>query len=219
MPRGATVPLEGRIRAEGGQIRVVEGVGQNLLEDENVRAIVVTMRDTTSRRELEQQLERRAFQDELTGLANRALFVDRLEHALEPRGSREGNPKLAVLFIDLDDFKAVNDGMGHAAGRRADPRRRRAHPQLRAARRHGRPPRRRRVHRARRGHPVREPRHLARAAAPRGPAAADRRERRQPRRPGERRRQLRDDATAPPSRCSATPTSRCTARSRRARAA
>lgn len=115
LPRGATVPLEGRVCAEGGQIRVLEGVGRNLLEDANVRAIVVTMRDTTSRHELEQRLERRAFHDDLTGLANRALFVDRLEHALN-RSARKPDVGIAVLFVDLDDFKAVNDGMGHSAG-------------------------------------------------------------------------------------------------------
>jgi diguanylate cyclase (GGDEF)-like protein/PAS domain S-box-containing protein len=114
MPRGGTVPLEGRVCAAGG-VRVVEGIGQNLLEDENVRSVVITMRDTTSRRALEQQLERRAFRDDLTGLANRALFIDRLEHALR-RSLRADQVGIAVLFVDLDDFKAVNDGMGHAAG-------------------------------------------------------------------------------------------------------
>jgi diguanylate cyclase (GGDEF)-like protein len=73
------------------------------------------MRDTTHRHELERQLQRRAFQDGLTGLANRALFVDRLEHAIN-RSVREREPGLAVLFIDLDDFKAVNDNHGHDYG-------------------------------------------------------------------------------------------------------
>ena len=111
MPRGTTVPLEGRARSPSGQVRVLEGVGRNLLEDENVRAVVVTMRDTTRRHELERQLQRRAFQDGLTALANPALFVDRLEHAIK-RSVRDRELGIAVLFIDLDDFKAVNDGMG-----------------------------------------------------------------------------------------------------------
>ena len=115
LPVGATVPLEGRVHDAAGQARVVEGLARNLLADENVGAIVVTLRDTTTRRELEQQLERRAFHDDLTGLANRALFADRMSHALK-RKQRDLQTSLAVLFIDLDDFKAVNDGMGHDAG-------------------------------------------------------------------------------------------------------
>jgi diguanylate cyclase len=62
----------------------------------------------------EQQLRRQAFSDSLTGLANRALFRDRLEHVLELH-SRDCRPA-AVVFLDLDDFKAVNDSYGHAAG-------------------------------------------------------------------------------------------------------
>jgi len=115
MAPGATVPLEGHAPGNGRQVRMLEGTGQNLLEDENIRAIVITLRDTTSQHELEQQLERRAFHDDLTGLANRALFAERLAHAVK-RNGRESADRFAVLFIDLDDFKAVNDGMGHGAG-------------------------------------------------------------------------------------------------------
>jgi diguanylate cyclase (GGDEF)-like protein len=68
--------------------------------------------DELARRE--QQLHQQAFHDQLTGLANRALFLDRVEHALALR-LRELRP-LAILFCDLDDFKAVNDTVGHGAG-------------------------------------------------------------------------------------------------------
>jgi diguanylate cyclase (GGDEF)-like protein/PAS domain S-box-containing protein len=67
--------------------------------------------DVTARREAEEQLRHQAFHDPLTGLANRALFTDRVQHALVVSSG-----DAAVLFLDLDDFKAVNDSMGHLAG-------------------------------------------------------------------------------------------------------
>jgi diguanylate cyclase (GGDEF)-like protein/PAS domain S-box-containing protein len=67
--------------------------------------------DITARREAEEQLRHQAFHDPLTGLANRALFTDRVQHALVVSSG-----DAAVLFLDLDDFKAINDGLGHVAG-------------------------------------------------------------------------------------------------------
>ena len=75
---------------------------------------VWSFRDITDRIRLEDELEYRAFHDSLTGLANKALFQDRLEHALARIGHTGSH--LAVLFIDLDDFKTVNDSLGHGEG-------------------------------------------------------------------------------------------------------
>jgi len=103
-----------RLRHRDGSYRHVENIHTNLLGDPDVRAVVVTTRDVTAQKQLQAQLQHNAFHDALTGLANRALFADRLQHALA-RTDRHATP-VAVLFVDLDDFKAVNDGAGHSAG-------------------------------------------------------------------------------------------------------
>ena len=86
----------------------------NLLHDAAVRAIVVNVHDITDRKQAEQELVHQAFHDSLTGLANRALFRDRVEHALSRRARVGMDP--AVIYLDLDGFKNVNDGLGHDAG-------------------------------------------------------------------------------------------------------
>lgn len=102
------------VRGDGVEIDG-ELTGANLLDNADVRGIVVTVRDVSGRIELERRLRHQAFHDGLTGLANRALFRDRLERAMRVRRDSTDHAP-AVAYIDLDDFKAVNDSFGHAAG-------------------------------------------------------------------------------------------------------
>ena len=102
------------LRADDSVIHA-EIVGVHLLDNPDVDGIVLTIRDVTGRHTLEDQLRHQAFHDALTGLSNRALFIDRVEHALA-RIRQADSPTPAVAFIDLDDFKMVNDSLGHGAG-------------------------------------------------------------------------------------------------------
>jgi len=105
---------EWRVMDSHGDVRVFEVSCRNLLDDPNVSGVVVTLHEITERRKLESELKHQAFHDSLTQLPNRALFLDRVEHALARTGRRE--ERLAVILIDLDDFKLVNDTRGHGAG-------------------------------------------------------------------------------------------------------
>ncbi|HUB68959.1 MAG TPA: EAL domain-containing protein [Acidimicrobiales bacterium] len=111
---GASASVECRVRHSEGQWRQMEVVATNLLGEPTVEGIVLTLRDVTEQKALENELKHQAFHDSLSGLANRALFKDRLEHALARSARSLGS--LAVLFLDLDDFKLVNDSLGHSAG-------------------------------------------------------------------------------------------------------
>ena len=106
--------LECSLVHRDGTTLVFEVRHTNLLEDEHVRGIVLNSRDISERKAFERQLAHQAFHDSVTGLANRALFADRVAHALSRRAD-ERTP-VGVMFIDLDDFKTINDSLGHPVG-------------------------------------------------------------------------------------------------------
>ncbi len=113
---GVTGPVEWRFRQPDGSWLHAEILATNLTGDPTVKGIVLNTRDVSERKRLEEQLTHQAFHDPLTGLANRALFRDRVSHALA-LAARSAQP-ITVLFLDLDDFKRVNDSLGHAEGDR-----------------------------------------------------------------------------------------------------
>jgi diguanylate cyclase (GGDEF)-like protein/PAS domain S-box-containing protein len=111
---GDPFALELRMRHADGSWRSVEARARNLQAVPGVSGVLVSIRDLSERQALEAEVTHQAFHDPLTGLANRFLFQDRVDHAL----TRRGNPLPSVLFVDLDGFKAINDSLGHVVGDR-----------------------------------------------------------------------------------------------------
>lgn len=110
---GPTSPYETCGRRRDGSVFPIE-LALSRWNTTGGRCWSAVVRDVTERKLLEAQLTRQAFHDPLTGLANRGLFRNRVEHALARISRRTGS--IAVLFLDLDDFKKVNDTLGHGAG-------------------------------------------------------------------------------------------------------
>ena len=117
MPSVGLGLAEYRVRHKDGFWCILEAVATNLLDEPSVRGIVVNCHDVTERKVAEDQLLHDALHDALTELPNRALLTDRLGQAFA-RAKRNPSYQFALLFLDLDRFKVINDSQGHRTGDR-----------------------------------------------------------------------------------------------------
>jgi diguanylate cyclase (GGDEF)-like protein/PAS domain S-box-containing protein len=111
-PIGGNARTESRLLTASGEWVYVDVMGTNWLNDPDLQSAVVSMRDIGARRELQEQLSRQAYTDSLTGLPNRARFREKLAEAV----AAGDDVPVTVLLLDLDDFKLVNDNLGHSSG-------------------------------------------------------------------------------------------------------
>ncbi|MEM7285055.1 MAG: EAL domain-containing protein [Actinomycetota bacterium] len=109
---GTSVEL--RIQATDGQVKTAEVAVTDMRHQPEVDGVVLNIRDVTERKSLQDDLRHQALHDDLTGLANRVAFGHRVEDAMAAAARTDSH--VAVLFVDLDDFKLINDSLGHAVG-------------------------------------------------------------------------------------------------------